>query len=119
MARGHDVEAVITADAEPAHEAYPVLWVPRSLPPGVRHAQGARLVTSRARRADVVYSTGMLGRSALGSRIARTPIVMKLTADPAFERARRWGLWHGTLEEFQAARHRRRRGRCASRATPT
>src|SRR5262249_4388782 len=89
------------ADAEPAREAYPVRWVPRSLPPGVRHVQGARLVTARAKQVDVVYTTGMLGRSALGSRLSRTPIVMKLTADPAFEQARRWGLWHGTLEDFQ------------------
>jgi glycosyltransferase involved in cell wall biosynthesis len=102
LGRGHEVEALITADAEPSREAYPIRWVARSLPPGARHVQGARLVTARARRADVVYSTGMLGRSALGSRLARTPIVMKLTADPAFERARRWGLWHGSLEEFQA-----------------
>ena len=101
LAHGHEVEAVITADAEPAHERYEVHWVPRSLPPGVRHVQGARLVTARAKLADVVYSTGMLGRSALGSRVSRTPIVMKLTADPAFERARRWGLWHGSLEDFQ------------------
>jgi glycosyltransferase involved in cell wall biosynthesis len=101
QARGHEVEAVITADAEPAREDYAVHWVPRTLPPGVRHVQSARLVTQRARAADVVYSTGMLGRSALGSRLSRTPIVMKLTADPAFERARRWGLWHGTLEDFQ------------------
>jgi glycosyltransferase involved in cell wall biosynthesis len=101
VGRGHEVEVVITADAAPAPAAYPIWWVARSLPPGVRHVQGARLVSRRARRADVVYSTGMLGRSALGSRVARTPIVMKLTADPAFERARRWGLWHGSLEEFQ------------------
>ena len=33
--------------------------------------------------------------------LARTPFVTKLTADPAYERARRWGLAHGSLEEFQ------------------
>jgi glycosyltransferase involved in cell wall biosynthesis len=33
--------------------------------------------------------------------VARTPLVIKLTADPAFERARRWSLWGGTIEEFQ------------------
>jgi glycosyltransferase involved in cell wall biosynthesis len=93
---------VITADAEPAAEEYEVRWVPRSLPPGARHVQGVRLVAARAREADVVYATGMLGRSALGTRIARTPVVMKLTADPAFERARRWRLWRGSLETFQA-----------------
>ena len=94
---------MITADAPPAPEAYPVRWVARSLPPGVRHARGrARSSRARPRRADVVYTTGMFGRSSLGALLARTPLVVKLTADPAYERARRWGLWRGSLEEFQA-----------------
>ena len=99
--RGHDVEAVITADATPATEQYPVHWVRRSLPPGARHVASVRLLTAQARRADVVYTTGMLGRSSLGSLLGRTPFVTKLTADPAYERARRWGLTSGSLEEFQ------------------
>ena len=101
--RGHAVEAVVTADAEPASQAHPVRWVSRALPPGVRHAEGVRLVAARARRADVVYTTGMFGRSSLGTLVARTPVVVKLTADPAYERARRWGLWRGSLEDFQRA----------------
>ena len=101
--RGHEVEVVTTADVEPAPEDYPVRWVRRSLPPGVRHAEGVRLVRERARRADVVYTTGMFGRSSAGSLLARTPFVVKLTADPAYERARRWGLWRGSLEDFQRA----------------
>ena len=43
----------------------------------------------------------MFGRSSLGSLLARTPFVVKLTADPAYERARRWRLWRGSLEDFQ------------------
>src|SRR5919201_6633086 len=46
----------------------------------------------------------MFGRSALGATIARTPYVVKLTADPAFERARRRGLVAGDVDEFQRAR---------------
>jgi glycosyltransferase involved in cell wall biosynthesis len=99
--RGHEVEVVITADAHPAPEVYPVHWVRRSLPPGVRHAATVRLLAARARRAEAVYTTGMLGRSSLGSLLGRTPFVTKLTADPAYERARRWGLARGTLEGFQ------------------
>jgi glycosyltransferase involved in cell wall biosynthesis len=98
---GHGVEVVTTADTAPAPEEYPVRWVRRSLRPGVRHAEGIRLVRERARRADVVYTTGMFGRSSLGALLARTPFVVKLTADPAYERARRWGLWRGSLEGFQ------------------
>ena len=99
--RGHEVEVVVTADAPPAREDYAVHWVSRALPPGVRHAAALRTIVARARRADVVYSTGMFGRSSLGSVIARTPFVLKLTADPAFERARRRGLVAGEVGDFQ------------------
>jgi glycosyltransferase involved in cell wall biosynthesis len=100
--RGHEVEVVTTASAAPAPVPYPIRWVRRSLPVGIRHVRGALLVRARAAAADVVYTTGMFGRSSLGSRLARTPYVLKLTADPAHERARRRGLSGGTLEEFQS-----------------
>jgi glycosyltransferase involved in cell wall biosynthesis len=101
LARGHDVEVVTTASTPPAAEPYPVHWVSRSLPVGVRHVRGAALVRSRARQADVVYTTGTFGRSAAGALAARRPYVVKLTADPAFERSRRRGLVDGTIEDFQ------------------
>jgi glycosyltransferase involved in cell wall biosynthesis len=99
--RGHEVEVVITADGEPAAEAYPVRWVDRGQPAGVRHAQVAALVRSRARDHDVVYATSMLGRSSLGAGLARRPLVVKLVADEAYERARRYGLFEGDLDAFQ------------------
>jgi glycosyltransferase involved in cell wall biosynthesis len=68
----------------------------------VRHVRALGLIASRARRADVVYSTGMFGRSSLGALLARTPIVLKITADPAFERARRKGFVAGEVTDFQA-----------------
>jgi glycosyltransferase involved in cell wall biosynthesis len=100
--RGHRVEVVTTADRAPAQEAYEVKWVSRHLPVGVRHVRGGLLIRERAARADVVYTTGMFGRSALGSRLARTPYVLKLTADPAHERARRRGFSEGNVAEFQS-----------------
>ena len=100
--RGHAVEAVVTADGPPPPAPYPVHWVPRSLPPGVRHARAVAAIAARARRADVAYSTGMFGRSSLGTWLARTPVVLKITADPAFERARRRGLVAGEVTDFQA-----------------
>jgi glycosyltransferase involved in cell wall biosynthesis len=99
--RGHDVEVVITATAAPAGEAYPVRWIARSLPKGVVHVRTGLEVARRASRADVVYTTGMFGRSALGASLARRPYVVKLTADPAFERARRRGIVSGNVDEFQ------------------
>jgi len=100
-ARGHQVEVVVTADRRPAAEGYPVRWVPRARPPGIRHADAVRLVAARARRADVVYATGMHGRSALATLAVRTPLVLKLTSDPAFERARRRGVVGGAVADFQ------------------
>ncbi|HZQ02836.1 MAG TPA: glycosyltransferase family 4 protein [Gaiellaceae bacterium] len=104
LARDHRVEVVTTADAPPAPAPYPVHWIRRSLPLGVRHAATVALVVRRAATHDVVYSTGMFGRSSLGAALARTPLVVKLTADPAFERLRRWGGFRGSLEEFQRDR---------------
>ena len=102
--RGHEVEVVTTADAPPPPRPYPVCAVPRHHRVGVRHYRGAALVHHRARNADVVYTTGMFGRSAVGSTLARTPYVVKLTADPAFERSHRRGFVEGNVDEFQNRR---------------
>jgi glycosyltransferase involved in cell wall biosynthesis len=99
--RGHEVEVVTTADAPPSARPYPVRAVPRQHRVGVRHYRGATLVLRRARNVDVVYTTGMFGRSAVGSALARKPYVVKLTADPAFERSRRRGFVEGNVDEFQ------------------
>jgi len=101
--RGHDVEVVTTADREPAQLEYPVHWVSRGLPVGVRHVAAAEKIRQRAARADVVYSTGMLGHTAVGTSLARTPFVAKLTQDPAFERALRRGQFTGDPVEFQSS----------------
>ncbi len=101
---GHAPHVLVTADRAPAPEDYPVDWVSRAAPPGVRHLQALAAVRRLARQSDVVYSTGMFGRSGAGSLAARRPYVLKLTADPAFERARRRGLFHGSIADFQSRR---------------
>ena len=101
---GHEVEVVTTADTEPDPMAYRVRWVRRSLPAPLRHLAVARAVARAARRADRVYATTMIRRAAIGSAIARRPLVVKLVADEAFERERRSGRFAGTLEEFQGTR---------------
>jgi glycosyltransferase involved in cell wall biosynthesis len=60
----------------------------------------AARIRALARRCDVVYSVGMEGRSALGARLARRPLVQRLASDPAFERARWRGLTEVPLERF-------------------
>ena len=99
--RGHEVEVVTTAERAPAPEPYRIHWVSRRLPKGVIHARTTAEIARRARRSDVVYTTGMFGRSSAGSLTARRPYVLKLTADPAFERARRRGMVDGDIEAFQ------------------
>jgi glycosyltransferase involved in cell wall biosynthesis len=104
LERGHGVEVVTTADAAPASQAYQVHWVSRAQPRGVRHARVIAVVRKRAAHADVVYATSMLGRASLASSLAHRPLVVKLVADEAYERARRLGLFDGDLDEFQRFR---------------
>jgi glycosyltransferase involved in cell wall biosynthesis len=97
--RGHAVEVVTTADAEPAPRGYPVLWASRRS--FLRHVRVALLVCRAGRRADVVYATSMIRRAAIGARLARRPLLVKLVSDEVFERAARNGRFAGTLDEFQ------------------
>jgi glycosyltransferase involved in cell wall biosynthesis len=99
--QGHVVEVVVTADAQPEPRAYPVHWVDRRLPKGVLHAVATTSIARASRRADVVYTTGMFARTAVACAAARRPYVVKLTGDPAFERARWRGQVGGNVEEFQ------------------
>jgi glycosyltransferase involved in cell wall biosynthesis len=101
--RGHQVRAVTTTRAA-VDPGFP-LTVSRSdrhLP--IRMPVGAMAVIAAARRADVIYATGMYARSALASLIHRVPLVLKLVKDPAYDRARSLGVFSGTLEEFQGCR---------------
>jgi glycosyltransferase involved in cell wall biosynthesis len=104
LEHGHAVEVVTTASAPPEASGYPVRWLSRSLPKGVLHVATAAEIARRGRRADVVYTTGMFGRSSAGATLARRRYAVKLTADPAFERARRRGMVGGDVDEFQALR---------------
>src|SRR5205823_4612626 len=98
---GHEVAAIVTADGPPAPRGYPVGWVARSSPKGVLHARAVREIARSARGADVVYATGMIARAAVACASVRRPLVLKLTGDPAFERARRRGVVGGDVASFQ------------------
>jgi glycosyltransferase involved in cell wall biosynthesis len=102
QARGHDVTVVVTADrTDRGTEPYPVQRVTRRLPKGVIHAATLAAIARAARGRDVIYSTGMFTRTAAAAAIARTPFVVKLTGDPAFERARWRGRVSGGVDAFQ------------------
>jgi glycosyltransferase involved in cell wall biosynthesis len=98
---GHEVEVLTTAPAAPAAEPYPVHWISRKLPAPLRYAWGAVLSARVGRHMDVVYSTGMIGRTRVGALFSRAPRVIKLTGDPAYERAVRYGLTKLPLDDFQ------------------
>jgi glycosyltransferase involved in cell wall biosynthesis len=104
LARGHGVEAATMADCAPAPEPYDVHWASRRLPLGARHAAAVAVISRAARRADVVYSTGIVGRTTLAASSVRAPLVLKLTSDPVFERSLRWGLTGPDLADFQRLR---------------
>lgn len=99
---GHEPHVLVSADRAPAPEPYPVEWISRASP--LRHARALARVAALSRRVDVVYSTGMIGRAGIGALLARTPFVLKVAGDPAFERALRRGLTTSTLAGFQAER---------------
>ena len=104
--RGHAVHVVTMGDGEPAERPCEVEVVSRKLPFPLRYGLVALRGARAARRADVLYASATLGAAAVASLLARRPLVMKLTSDPAYERARRYGLFRGNPAEFQAASSR-------------
>lgn len=106
--RGHLVRAVTTAGRAGALDpGFPVTASRNDRPRPIRMPAAALSVITAARWADVIYATGMYGRSVVASTVNRVPLILKLTQDPAYERAHRLGLFSGTLQEFQGSRDRR------------
>jgi glycosyltransferase involved in cell wall biosynthesis len=101
VARGHEVEAVTAAGTAAVEQtSFPVRAVSRDRLLPLRLSTAALAVVSAAPGRDVIYSAGLYTRSALASRLCSVPLVMKLAADPAYERARR-AAFSGSLEDFQ------------------
>ena len=101
VTRGHEVEAVTAAGSAAIEKApFPVRAVPRDRPRPLRLSEAAVAVVSAAVGKHVIYSAGLYTRSSLASRMRSVPLVVKLAADPAYERARRAGF-RGSLEDFQ------------------
>ncbi len=113
--QGHEVSVLTTASSPPDDRPYPIEWVSRSLPPGIRHLAVATRVTRLARQADVVYATSVPTRAAIGTVLARRPLVLKLTTDDGFERSVRLGWFSGDMDEFQQATGTRLTALCALR----
>ena len=104
--RGHTVRVVTMGDGEPAVRPCEVDVVSRRLPFPLRYGAVAVRGARAARGADVLYASATYAAAAVASRIARRPLVAKLVSDPAYERAQRYRLFAGSLEEFASARSR-------------
>lgn len=89
------------ASAEPTERPCEVLTVDRSRPFPIRYGRLTATAARVASSADVVYASATYAAAAGASVVARCPLVAKLVSDPAYERARRYRLFEGTLEEFQ------------------
>jgi glycosyltransferase involved in cell wall biosynthesis len=100
--RGHDVHVVTMGDEEPTERPVPVESVSRGRPFVVRYPLVAFRGAQLARRADVVYATATYAAAAAAATSTRKPLVAKLVSDPAYERARRYGVFRGPLEAFQS-----------------
>src|SRR4051794_7793584 len=99
--RGHEVVVVTMGDGPPAVKPCEVVVVSRSSRFPVRYGRVAAEAARRARNADVIYATATYAAASFASTVSRTPLAAKLVSDPAYERARRYGFFSGTLEEFQ------------------
>ncbi len=106
VSHGHEVRVVTMGDGEPAERPCEVVVVSRRFPFPVRYGLVALRGAQAARRADVLYASSTYAAAALAATLARRPFVAKLVSDPAYERAQRYRLFSGTLEEFQQARSR-------------
>jgi glycosyltransferase involved in cell wall biosynthesis len=90
-------------DGEPSERPCEVEVVSRRLPFPLRYGRVALAGARAAHRADVVYASATYAAAAIASTLGRRPLVAKLVSDPAYERAQRYGLFAGTIEEFQRA----------------
>jgi glycosyltransferase involved in cell wall biosynthesis len=99
--RGHEVRVVTMADRPPTELPCPVETVSRRNPFPVRYSLLTAKAAAAGRWADLVYASATYAAAAAASTAARTPLVAKLVSDPAYERAYRYGLFRGTLEQFQ------------------
>src|SRR5262249_43079651 len=98
---GHAVRVVTMADGPPTELPRPVETVSRRPPSAVRYPLLAAGGAQRGRAAAVIYPSATYAAAAAASAVARRPLVAKLVSAPAYERAYRYGLFRGTLEQFQ------------------
>jgi glycosyltransferase involved in cell wall biosynthesis len=98
--RGAAVRAIVTGDVPAEPRGLALHTLPRRVPVVRRMAEAPYRLLRETRHASVVYSTGLYTRAAAARTAWGTPLVLKLVADPAYERARSLGLYDGPLDAF-------------------
>ncbi len=87
--RGHDVSVVTTSepewlDLDNNEHPFPVYRMNRRIHLGLRSLHFARTIYHHAKKADVVLANGILPEAAVGSFLARKPIIQKIVGDPTW-----------------------------------
>ena len=101
--RADTVRVVTMGDGEPAERPCEVEVVSRRLRSRSATARSRCWEPGRPARQTSSTRRRRIAAAAAAATAARRPLVAKLVSDPAYERARRYGLFEGTLEEFQEA----------------
>ena len=101
--RGHRVVVLTLGDAAGVRREPGLVRWPRSWSWPRRHAAVVRWIVANRDRIDAIYATGMHPAAVAGARLARLPSVVKIVADPVWERARRKELTHAEFEAFRAS----------------
>ncbi len=101
MARGHDVEVLSLTDAPDAEIGERIVRFPRAGGWLRRDLKTFAWLVRNARRFDVIYATGLGPVAVAAGRLSRTPVILKIVADAAWERGSRLGLTRESFERFQ------------------
>jgi glycosyltransferase involved in cell wall biosynthesis len=109
--RGHDVVVLTFADGPGRAHGDKVMRWPRTWRWPARFAAVIWWLVRNRRRYDVIYATGLHVPAVAGARMAGRPVVVKIVADPAWERATRLGLAGDDFETYQQTDPKSRRDR--------
>ena len=104
VARGHTVETLSLTDARRTVVGDGIIRFPRADGWPRRNAKMLAWIVRNARRFDVIYATGLGPVAVAAGRLARSPVILKIVGDPAWERGARLGLTRDGFDRFQESR---------------
>jgi len=99
--RGHRVLVMTLGDTARWTVDDEVVRIPRRWPWPLRLAAAIAWLVRQRPAIDVIYAVGLAAATAVAARMAAVPMLLRVPADPAWERARRLGLTRLSFDEFQ------------------